>query len=164
MRISDFDIKNRTHKSALMVFILALIIFMSSFIAGTIKSNGWDTKITTHELETRDNQTLVYDLYVPEGVTEENKAPAIVVIAGFQRTRETQEHIGLELAKRGFVILSIDPYSQGDSSSSAGVEGSAIATIEGYGAFDLIDWVYDNDDVYPFIDKDRIGVTGHSAV
>lgn len=143
--------------------ILLVIILFSSVFASLIQNDFTKVDIDTVYLDTRDNQVLAYDIYQPEGVSEENKAPLVIVISGFQRSRETQSHVALELARRGFVVINIDPYSQGDSSSSSAVQGSAIATMEGYGAFDLIDYVYDNEDVYPFIDKDRIGVTGHSA-
>ena len=142
---------------------LLVIILITSIFASLIQNNWMSVSIDTVHLDTRDNQVLVYDIYVPDGVTEENPAPLVIVIAGFQRSRETQGHVAMELARRGFVVINMDPYSQGDSTSSSGVQGSAIATVEGYGAFDLIDYIYDNEDVYPFTDKDRIGVTGHSA-
>jgi hypothetical protein len=143
--------------------ILVLVIFLSSLFASLIQNDFGKVEITKHKFEARDNQIVAYDLFRPKEVDENNQAPLIVVIAGFQRSRETQAHVALELARRGFVVINIDPYSQGDSSSSQGIQGRAIATIEGYGAFDLIDYVYNNADVYPFIDKTRIGVTGHSA-
>ena len=157
------QIYKRLGKSGRWVIILVLLIMISSLFASLIQNDFGKVDIDTVYLDTRDNQTLAYDIYTPEGVSEENKAPLVIVIAGFQRSRETQGHVALEFARRGFVVINIDPYSQGDSSSSSAVQGSAIATYEGYGAFDLIDYIYDNDDVYPFIDKDRIGVTGHSA-
>lgn len=156
-KMKNFD------RPTLITSVLLIIILVSSLFASMIQNDFGKVDIETVYLPTRDNQTLAYDLYKPDGVDEDNKAPAIIVIAGFQRSRETQGHVALELARRGFVVLNIDPYSQGDSSSSSAVQGSAIATMEGYGAFDLIDYIYDNDDVYPYIDKDRIGVTGHSA-
>ncbi len=158
-----FKKDNKIHKNGLIIFILFMIILMCSLFASLIQNDFGNVDIQTVYLDTRDNQTLAYDIYTPDGVTEDNKAPLVIVISGFQRSRETQGHVSLELARRGFVVISIDPYSQGDSSSSSAVQGSAIATNEGYGAFDLIDYIYDNDDVYPFIDKNRIGVTGHSA-
>ncbi|MFA6800592.1 MAG: dienelactone hydrolase family protein [Acholeplasmataceae bacterium] len=161
--LKKYNKYNKIHKSAFILTILVLIIFLTSLFAGLVQTDFGSIEIETQYLDTRDNQVLVYDIYIPDSATEENKAPAVVVIAGFQRTRETQSHVAIELARRGFVVLNIDPYSQGDSTSSSAVQGSAIATVEGYGAFDLIDYVYDNDDVYPFIDKDKIGVTGHSA-
>jgi hypothetical protein len=150
-------------KSGLWVVILTLIIFIVSFFASMIQSDWGKVDIETVHFAARDGQTVVYDLYHPKTATTEEKAPLIIVIAGFQRSRETQGHIALEFARRGFVVINIDPYSQGDSSSSLGLQGRAIATVEGYGAFDIIDYVYDHEDVYPFIDKTKIGVTGHSA-
>mgnify|MGYP000509872429 CR=1 FL=1 len=158
-----FNKHNKIHRKGLIIFILLMIIVMSSLFASLIQSDFTNVDIETVYLDTRDNQTLAYDIYHPDGVTEENQAPLVIVKSGFKRSIETQENVSLELAKRGFVVISIDPYIQGYSSSSSEVQGSAIATNEGYGAFDLIDYIYDNDDVYPFIDKDRIGVTGHSA-
>ena len=155
--------QNKRHKNMFFVGLLTLVIIICSLFSSLIQNDWGNVSIETAYLDTRDNQTLAYDIYKHDSINEENKAPAIVVIAGFQRSRETQGHVALELAKRGFVVINIDPYSQGDSSSSSIVQGSAVATFEGYGAFDLIDYIYDNDDVYPFIDKDRIGVTGHSA-
>ena len=150
-------------RSGRWVVILFLTIFVASIFASLIQNDWGKVTIETVYLDTRDNQTLAYDIYIPDGVDEDHKAPVIIEIAGFQRSRETQGHVALEFARRGFVVINIDPYSQGDSTSSSGVQGAAIATYEGYGAFDLIDYIYDNDDVYPFIDKTRIGVTGHSA-
>ena len=150
-------------KSGRWAIIFLLIIFVASIFASLIQNSWGKVTIETVYLDTRDNQTLAYDIYIPDGVDEDHKAPVIIEIAGFQRSRETQGHVALEFARRGFVVINIDPYSQGDSTSSSGVQGAAIATYEGYGAFDLIDYIYDHDDVYPFIDKDRIGVTGHSA-
>jgi len=156
-------ISNKLGKAGKWTVILGLIILLGSLVASLIQNDFGHVEISAHTLDTRDNQVVAYDLYLPGGVDTENKAPLIVVVAGFQRSRETQGHVALEFARRGFVVINIDPYGQGDSSSSSAVQGNAIATVEGYGAFDLIDYVYDNEDVYPYVDKDRIGVTGHSA-
>lgn len=150
-------------KSGLSMIVLVFSIFLSSLFASMVQSDWGKISIKTVHFAARDQQTVVYDLFKPDSATEENKAPLIVVIAGFQRSRETQAHVALELARRGFVVINIDPYSQGDSSSSQGIQGGAIATVEGYGSFDIIDYVYDHEEVYPFVDKARIGVTGHSA-
>jgi len=153
---------NKLGKAGVWTVILTLVIFISSLFASLIQSDFGNVDIETVYFEARDDQIVAYDLYTPSTATADNKAPLIIVIAGFQRSRETQGHVALELARRGFVVINIDPYSQGDSTSSQGIQGRAIATMEGYGAFDIIDYVYDND-IYPFVDKDRIGVTGHSA-
>lgn len=150
-------------KAGVWTVILTLVIFTSSLFASLIQNDFGNVEIETVYFAARDDQTVAYDLYTPSTASIDNKAPLMIVIAGFQRSRETQGHVALEFARRGFVVINIDPYSQGDSSSSQGIQGRAIATMEGYGAFDIIDYVYDNDDIYPFVDKDLIGVTGHSA-
>lgn len=157
------NLTRKTKKNLFITSILAFVILVCSIFASLIQNDFGNVDIETVYFDARDNQTLAYDIYTPAGVSEDNKAPLIVVIAGFQRSRETQGHVALEFARRGFVVINIDPYSQGDSSSSSLVQGSAVASLEGYGSFDLINYIYTNDDVYPFIDKDRIGVTGHSA-
>jgi len=70
-------------------------------------------------------------------------------------------HISLEFARRGFVVITIDPLNSGDSSSSAHREGGAIAQHEGIGAFDLLDYIWYGN-VMNYIDRTRIGVFGHS--
>lgn len=150
-------------KSGIWAISLFITILISSTFASLIQSDWGKVEVSSVVFNARDDQKVAYDLYKPKAVTTENKAPLIVVIPGFQRSRETQGHLALEFARRGYVVINIDPYSQGDSSSSRGLQGSAIATVEGYGSFDLINYVYDNADVYPYVDKTRIGVTGHSA-
>jgi hypothetical protein len=80
-------------------------------------------------------------------------------VPGFQRSKETQANISLELARRGMVVIAIDPYSQGSSSSST---NQRSATNEGYGMFAVVNYAADTDNLN-YIDKTRIGVTGHSA-
>ena len=78
---------------------------------------------------------------------------------GFQRSREALSNIAIELSRRGFVVVSIDPYGQGSSSSSMSTRS---ATYEGYGMFALIDYVFLTNNVN-YVDKNRIAATGHSA-
>ena len=65
----------------------------------------------------------------------------------------------LELARRGFVTASIDPYAQGGSSASL---SRRAATTEGYGMFALVDYAASSENLN-YIDHSRIGATGHSA-
>jgi hypothetical protein len=156
--------KSKRRLSAyLIVLIVSLCMVLSGGIFGGIVQTGFG-KVTVSGVTfpMRDGQWLAADLFKPKSATDENKAPLIVVVAGFQRSRETQSGISLELARRGFVVISIDPYSQGDSSSSIGRESAAVASTEGYGAFDLINYIYDSGTLN-YVDINRIGVTGHSA-
>jgi hypothetical protein len=99
------------------------------------------------------------DLFKPKTATADNSAPLVVVVPGFQRSKETLSNISIELSRRGIVVIAIDPYAQGGSSSSM---SRRAATTEGYGMFAVVDYAADTNNLN-YIDKGRIGTTGHSA-
>ncbi len=138
-------------------FICLTIIFVSSFLASFIQSGFGKVSIELKQLKTDDGQTLVYDLYKPKLSNSENKVPLVIVVPGFQRSKEALSNIAIELSRRGIAIALIDPYAQGMSSSST---SRIAATTQGYGMFALVDYAYQGN--FPFIDVDKIGSTGHS--
>ncbi len=134
------------------------IIILTSLAASNVQSNFGKIDITTMTLPTQDGQHLVYDWYKPKTVSKENKAPFIAIIPGFQRSKEALSNFAIELARRDIVVALIDPYAQGLSSSS---KQNRSATKEGYGMFALVNHVHANES-FNYIDKSRIGTTGHS--
>ena len=143
-------------KNKLLSYCLA-IIFVSSFIASFIQTSFNKVEIELRELKTDDGQTLIYDLYKPQLATSENKVPFVIVVPGFQRSKEALSNIAIELSRRGLAVALIDPYAQGMSSSST---SRIAATTQGYGMFALVDYAYDGN--FPFVDTKKIGSTGHS--
>ena len=144
----------KKHKSLLICFVL---LFSSSFLASLIQSSFGKVDIELMNLKTPDGQNLVYDLYKPSIATKENQVPFIVVVPGFQRSKEALSNIAIELSRRGFAVALIDPYAQGMSSSS---KSRMAATTQGYGMFALVDHAYEGN--FSFVDIDLIGSTGHS--
>ena len=144
----------KKHKSLL---ICLAILLSSSFLASLIQTSFGKVDIELMNLETPDGQNLVYDLYKPSIATKENQVPFIVVVPGFQRSKEALSNIAIELSRRGFAVALIDPYAQGMSSSS---KSRMAATTQGYGMFALVDHAYEGN--FSFIDIDLIGSTGHS--
>lgn len=118
-----------------------------------------------------------YDIYKPATATEETKAPVVFVMPGFNRTKQTQGQYCIELARRGFVVFCIDPGSQGntttpgyemdeDGNYKLDEKGKRIqisATTQANGLNYLVQYVYNNTDEFNYIDRSRIGATGHSA-
>ena len=133
------------------------IIFVSSYIASLIQSSFNKVEIELKELKTDNAQTLVYDLYKPKIATKKNKVPFVIVVPGFQRSKEALSNIAIELSRRGMAVALIDPYAQGMSSSSI---SRIAATTQGYGMFALVDYAYDGN--FPFVDPKKIASTGHS--
>ena len=116
-------------KNKLLSYCLA-IIFVSSIIASFIQTSFNKVEIELRELKTDDGQTLIYDLYKPQLATSENKVPFVIVVPGFQRSKEALSNIAIELSRRGLAVALIDPYAQGMSSSST---SRIAATTQGYG-------------------------------
>ena len=144
------------NKNKLFLYCLVVII-LCSFFASLIQTSFGKVDVKLMNLKTPDGQNLVYDLYKPSIATENDKKPFIVVVPGFQRSKEALSNIAIELSRRGYVVALIDPYAQGMSSSSL---SRLAATTQGYGMFALVNYAYAEN--FSFVDINKIGSTGHS--
>jgi len=89
-------------------------------------------------------------LYIPPNATPETPAPGILAVHGYINSRETQAGFAIEFARRGYVVMAIDQTGHGYSDAPAfsndfGGPGG-LATLRSL----------------PFVDKDNIGLEGHS--
>ena len=136
-----------------------LVLALSCWAASRIQSSGGQVHVDSIKIPTHHGQWVVADLFRPRSATAESPAPFIVVVPGFQRSKEALSNVAIELSRRGFVTASIDPYAQGSSSASL---SRIAATTEGYGMFALVDYVASSTNLN-YVDRSRIGATGHSA-
>ena len=134
------------------------LLFILAFFSFLVQSDFGNVNVKSHALYSSNKQYVIYDLYKPSSASKTNKAPFIVVIPGFQRSKEALSNIAIELSRRGNVVALIDPYAQGMSSSSL---SRRAATTEGYGMFALIDTV-SKGNLFDFVDTDKMASTGHS--
>jgi len=141
------------------LFITVFIVIVAGFLSNLIQTSGGSVKVYSIKIPTQDGQWVYADLFKPKSATKDNPAPLVVVIPGFQRSKEALSNIAIELSRRGMVAVSIDPYAQGFSSSSM---QRRAASNEGYGMFALVEYFAGND-ILNYVDKNRIGATGHSA-
>jgi hypothetical protein len=142
-----------------LLYISLAVILASSWLSSCIQTSGGMVNVETIKIPTQNGQSVVADLFKPRSATADAPAPFIVVVPGFQRSKEALSNIALELARRGFVVASIDPYAQGSSSASL---SRYAATTEGYGMFAVVDYAASSENLN-YIDRARIGATGHSA-
>jgi acetyl esterase/lipase len=142
-------------------FLLSLIaiVLLAGLLSSRIQTAGGRVVITDLKIPTQNGQWVAGDLFKPRSATAESPAPLVVVVPGFQRSREALANIAIELARRGIVVISIDPYAQGRSSSSM---SRLAATTEGYGMFAVVDYAASSENLN-YIDKSRIATSGHSA-
>ena len=54
-------------------------------------------------------------MYQPENATPESPAPGILAIPGGNASLENMSDVAIELSRRGYVVMAIDPYTIGRS-------------------------------------------------
>ncbi|MEJ2256261.1 MAG: alpha/beta hydrolase [Woeseiaceae bacterium] len=140
-------------------WILLATLIVSSYGASLVQTSFGQVDVQSVKFPMQNGQWLVGDLFRPISATSENPAPLVIVVPGFQRSKEALSNIAIELARRDIVAISIDPYAQGGSSASM---SRRAATTEGYGMFAVVEYAADTPNLN-YIDKSRIGATGHSA-
>lgn len=163
---ASYFAKNKV--AVIFLIVCILVIFLSSFIASAIQSNGWSIEVTdlrdaenegtaislTGE-ETKINGKVVSGiLFKPKDATADNPLPAVVLTHGYLNNREMQLQNAIELARRGFVVLTVDREGHGNYENS-GEQSALMATN---GLYDSVKYLYNMD----YVDKDKIGISGHS--
>jgi hypothetical protein len=139
---------------------VALALALLGSVGGWwIKTDGGSVEVTGFELPAENGQWITADLFRPVSATAKTPAPAVVVCPGFERSKEALDSYSIELARRGIVVIAIDPYNQGASSSTM---ERRSASVEGYGVVPMVEYIFGTPNLN-YIDKARIGATGYSA-
>ena len=171
--LKNYFTKNKV--AVIFLIVCLAVIFLSSFIASGIQSDGWTVEVTDLRDETntgtKDVVTVVDDvetvktetikgkvvsgiLFKPKAASADNPLPAVVLTHGYLNNREMQLQNAIELARRGFVVLTVDREGHGNYENS----GSTSALMATNGLYDSVKYVYNLD----YVDKDKIGISGHS--
>ena len=168
---------SRNKKWVIFLAVCLIVIFLSSMIASGIQSDGWKVEVTdlrdaenagtitvtSYDSATQQPVTEEQDvegkvvsgiLFKPDTATAENPAPAVVFTHGYLNNREMQLQNAIELARRGFVVLAVDREGHGNYENS----GSQNALMATSGLYDSAKYLYNLD----YVDKDKIGISGHS--
>jgi len=159
IRFTHSPAETRKKSDVKLLLISLLVVLFASFLASLIQTSGGRVHVQDIKIPTHNGQWVVADLYKPRSATKDDPAPLVVIVPGFQRSKEALANVAIELSRRGIVAILIDPYAQGFSSASM---SRRAATTEGYGMFAVVDYAAGTPNLN-YIDKDRIGATGHSA-
>ena len=130
-------------------FGLALIL-VGGGLAHWVQTDGGRVSIRDVRFTGAAGNVMSALLYVPGGATPELPVPGVLAVHGYINSRETQDGFAIELARRGMVVLAIDQTGHGYSAPPA--------FVHGYGGPDGLTYLRG----LPFVDKARIGLTGHS--
>lgn len=146
--------QRRVRRNGIWLVLSLLLCLISAIGAQAVQTAGGTIAVKDMQWETSSGRMLNALLFVPEEATADKPAPAVVVSHGWWNNREMQDANYVELARRGFVVLSIDMYGHGNSDP---VPADELAT-GGTGLYDGVKLVAD----LPYVDASRIGATGHS--
>lgn len=142
-------IKNRLW--AIIFFILSLL---AAYFGHQIDRDFGRIDVSTVSFITEENQPMVAKLYRPISATKETPKPGLLALHGYQSDKEATNTFGaLELAKRGFVVLAIDHFGHGYSTKLPASNKTMSGANNGYQYLKSL----------PFVDKDRLGIFGHST-
>lgn len=124
---------------------------VANMIRENNKAYGKDVQVTFSESDTAQFSFMTL---IPKNATISNPVPAIVVIHGGSNTKEMQMNTYIELARRGFVVISMDMAGHGYSSQA--VDSLTHGTL---GSEAAVEYAMS----LGCVDKNKIGVTGHSS-
>lgn len=147
--------KRQLRKASGFWLVISLVVMLISSIgAAIVQSSGGAVTLTHLNWETASGKTMSAILLVPNGATDKDKRPAIVLAHGWWNNKEMQDSNYVELARRGYVVMSIDLYGHGSSDPLQ--EGHEMDA--GTGMYDAVKEIA----TLPYVDTDNIGISGHS--
>ena len=106
--------KGNRKKSAIVLAVLLVAVFVFMSIANNIQTGGGTIEVTEGVISSNLGE-IAYKLYTPVTATEENPAPGVLLLHGYQNDHETCAAYAIELARRGAVVLAIDEYGHGST-------------------------------------------------
>lgn len=142
-------------KRLLAVSIVLMVV--SGIVVSLVQTNFGHVEAKHIYFEADNGIGISANLYIPDTATEENPAPAVVTSHGYLNNKEMQDINPVELARRGYVVLAIDQPGSGfsDTADWQDENGTGMNFVGVYqGVLQL--------SRMPFVDTEKIGVTGHS--
>lgn len=138
--------------------VLSAIITILIFLLGTstailLNSDFGKLEVKTVVINDGDKE-LSGLLYRPASASADNRVPAIVIAHGISESKDMMSSLGLELSRRGFVVLCLDLLGHGQSGGT--VEDGR--NEPSFGVTAAMQYLRSQ----PFVNSSAIGLIGHS--
>lgn len=141
-------------KSGLQWLCIAIAMMLIGLAgASIIQSQGGRVKIKEVEFCTSAGTNIKGKVFIPKNATIDNPAPCIVLCHGMYADSGILDQNFVEFSRRGYVVLSYDAPSHGESENGESI-GNVISA--GYDAVAFAAGL-------PYVDSSHIGITGHSV-
>ena len=130
--------------------IVGLILIVAGSLLAHFTQTAGGIRIEDVRFKGAKGNTMSALLYVPPNATAQIPAPGILAVHGYINSRETQDGFAIEFARRGYVVLALDQTGHGYSDPPS--------FANGFGGPDGLAYLRS----LPFVDKENIGLEGHS--
>ncbi|WP_051977435.1 serine aminopeptidase domain-containing protein [Necropsobacter rosorum] len=142
------------HISGLSAVIFLLLSLIGAYLAAQVERDFGRIDVRIISFMTEEQQPMSAKLYRPVSASADNPKPALLALHGYQSDKEATNTFGaLELARRGFVVLAIDHFGHGYSTKLPAANKNMSGANNGYRYLKSL----------PFVDKERLGIFGHST-
>ena len=140
------------------IHVLIAVFFIAIFISGTciaviINSDFGKLEVKSIHIEDADKQ-LTGIMYIPSEASTENPSPAIILAHGISESKEVMTNLGLEIARKSFVVLCLDLIGHGNSGGTVS-EGTNETDFGVSAATRYLQ-------TQPYVNSSAIGLVGHS--
>ena len=146
IRTSKVDLYVNIRRRYLVLVLGIILIFSGTILAASVQSGWGSITVTEVDFQAADGSRIHSTLQKPNYATIADPLPGVVVIHGSLQNKEWVMAFGIELARRGFVVLTIDVNGHGNSEVGT---GSGTAALEYITSLD-------------YVDNTQIGLIGHS--
>ncbi|MCI1953082.1 MAG: alpha/beta hydrolase [Clostridiales bacterium] len=155
------------NKSKIIMVVSLIFVFLFMSIASYFNSGCGTVSVRNIYYPDSNGHVLRAQLFIPNGVSADKRAPAILNMHGGGDNLECVGNFSSELARRGYVVLSVDEYGSGFSDYVTGniatgaggsKENKSKTTAMDGGASTSLKQLLS----YDFVDQDNIGLIGHS--
>lgn len=125
------------------------ILVVCTFFIWGFQTDWGKVRIERQSITAADGSTVSTLVYFPSSATAENKAPAIAINHGRSNQAHSNDTWSMELARRGYVVLSPDLFGGGESTT--GDRNAQSLSITQYAM------------TLPMVDSSDINLVGYSA-
>ncbi len=152
------DILDPTHRTrAPLALLLCLLILLAAvLLASSVQRDFGRIHVSNVTYHNQNGIPVRAKLLRPVAATAQQPVPGIVYIHGYQNNREISDAFAIELARRGFVVLSIDAIGRGNSGIPC--DPAAPDFDQTYGGRASLETLR----ALPYVDSTRVGLMGHS--
>ncbi len=152
----------KSNKAKILAIVSLILVFVFMTLASCFNSSWGKVTIKDIYYPDANGLTMHGQLYIPDGVSAANPAPAILSTHGGSDYIQMVNNFALEMSRRGYVVLAVDQYGSGSTDYSSGNvaagAGSGVSYQDGGVTLAL-----ENLLSYDFVDTDNIGLMGHSV-